>query len=233
MYIFDHATCPEGTTHTKKRTHTHTHKNSRCNEAPKHVCKFSSLTLYVLKPQLCLSYRFLRPRLVPLLRLSNPKNNTNGYLLSRLVCVCPLHDNSGSSSRADFAKLVTGTVAATAAAAAPALAKPGTGAKQNWFGVFGVDQELGGGLSNYFAESETYSPYSPYGTPDKALYQSEDQAYMLKVKIDILKDSQKRLQTVPKFIEGKKWEEIRSLLTAKVMEEGMAGGGFRRDVLVV
>ncbi|CAN0512749.1 unnamed protein product [Ectocarpus sp. 12 AP-2014] len=38
---------------------------------------------------------------------------------------------------------------------------------------------------------------------------------MTKVKIDILKDSQKRLQSVPGFIEGKKWEEIRSLLTAK------------------
>eukprot|EP00903_Cladosiphon_okamuranus_P008024 g7741.t1 len=121
----------------------------------------------------------------------------------------------GGSSRADFAKLVTGTVAATAAVAAPALAKAGTGAKQNYFGVIGSDQELGGGLSNYFAESDTYSPYSPYSKGDNALYKTSDQAFMTKVKIDILKDSQKRLQTVPGFIEGKKWEEIRSLLTAK------------------
>lgn len=122
----------------------------------------------------------------------------------------------GGSSRADFAKLVTGTVAATAAVAAPALAKAGTGAKQNWFGVIGADPELGGGMSNYFAESDTYSPYSPYSKGDDALYKSSDQAFMTKVKIDVLKDSQKRLQTVPGFIEGKKWEEIRSLLTAKV-----------------
>lgn len=111
---------------------------------------------------------------------------------------------------------MTGTVAATAAVAAPALAKAGTGAKQNWFGVIGADQELGGGLSNYFAESDTYSPYSPYSKGDSSLYKTGDQAFMTKVKIDILKDSQKRLQTVPGFIEGKKWEEIRSLLTAKV-----------------
>lgn len=102
------------------------------------------------------------------------------------------------------------------AVAAPALAKPGTAAKQNYFGVIGADQKLGGGLSNYFAESETYSPYSPYGSPDKALYKTDDQSFMLKVKVDILKDSQKRLQSVPAFIENRKWEEIRSLLTAKV-----------------
>lgn len=126
------------------------------------------------------------------------------------------NNSDGGSSRADFAKLVTGTVAATAAVAAPALAKSGTGAKQNWFGVIGADQNLGGGMSNYFAESDTYSPYSPYSSGDDALYKSSDQAFMTKVKIDILKDSQKRLATVPGFIEGKKWEEIRSLLTAKV-----------------
>ena len=111
---------------------------------------------------------------------------------------------------------MTGTVAATAAVAAPALAKAGTGAKQNWFGVIGADQELGGGMSNYFAESDTYSPYSPYSKGDNALYKTDDKAFMTKVKIDILKDSQKRLQSVPGFIEGRKWEEIRSLLTAKV-----------------
>lgn len=129
---------------------------------------------------------------------------------------CFLSRSDGGSSRADFAKLVTGTVAATAAVAAPALAKAGTGAKQNWFGVIGADPELGGGMSNYFAESDTYSPYSPYPAGENSLYKTGDQAYMTKVKIDILKDSQKRLQTVPGFIEGKKWEEIRSLLTAKV-----------------
>lgn len=123
---------------------------------------------------------------------------------------------SDATNRADFAKLVTGTIAASVAVAAPVLAKSGTGAKQNYFGVIGADQNLGGGLSNYFAESETYSPYSPYGSPDKALYKDGDQSFMLKVKVDILKDSQKRLQTVPGFIENKKWEEIRSLLTAKV-----------------
>lgn len=102
------------------------------------------------------------------------------------------------------------------AVAAPALAKSGTGAKQNWFGVVGADSKLGGGMSNYFAESDTDSPYSPYSHGDSGLYASDDGAFMLKVKIDVLKDTQKRLQTVPGFIEGKKWEEIRSLLTAKV-----------------
>lgn len=126
-----------------------------------------------------------------------------------------------STSRADFAKLVTGTVVGAVAVASPALAKAGTGAKQNWFGVLGEDQNLGGGMSNYFAESETYSPYSPYSPGDDALYKKDDGSYMLKVKIDILKDSQKRLQTVPGFIEGKKWEEIRSLLTAKVHQCSM------------
>lgn len=111
---------------------------------------------------------------------------------------------------------MTGTVAATAAVAAPALAKAGTGAKQNWFGVIGANQELGGGMSNYVPESDTYSPYSPYSKGENALYKADDKAFMTKVKIDVLKDSQKRLQTVPGFIEGKKWEEIRSLLTAKV-----------------
>lgn len=127
---------------------------------------------------------------------------------------------SESSSRADFAKLVTGTVVGTVAVAAPALAKAGTGAKQNWFGVIGSDNNLGGGMSNYFAESDTYSPYSPYSHEDTALYKEDDGAFMMKVKIDVLKDSQKRLQTVPGFIEGKKWEEIRSLLTAKVGVSG-------------
>lgn len=102
------------------------------------------------------------------------------------------------------------------AVAAPALAKSGTGAKQNWFGVVGADSKLGGGMSNYFAETDTDSPYSPYSHGDSGLYSSDDGAFMLKVKIDVLKDTQKRLQTVPGFIEGKKWEEIRSLLTAKV-----------------
>ena len=124
------------------------------------------------------------------------------------------HTTSDSTSRADFAKIVTGAVAASFAVAAPAVAKSGTAAKQNYFGVLGADQNLGGGMSNYFAESETYSPYSPYGTPDKALYNEAD-PFMLKVKVDVLKDSQKRLQAVPAFIENKKWEEIRSLLTAK------------------
>lgn len=127
-----------------------------------------------------------------------------------------LFSSDGGSSRADFAKLVTGAAAATAAVAAPALAKAGTGAKQNWFGVIGADSNLGGGMSNYFAESDTYSPYSPYSKGENALYKADDQAFMMKVKIDVLKDSQKRLQSVPGFIENKKWEEIRSLLTAKV-----------------
>lgn len=125
-------------------------------------------------------------------------------------------NSDASSSRADFAKLVTGTVAGSLAVAAPALAKAGTPAKQNWFGIVGTDQNLGGGMSNYFAESETYSPYSPYSPGGKALYDTEDQAFMTKVKIDVLKDSQNRLKTVPGFVEKKKWEEIRSLLTAKV-----------------
>lgn len=124
--------------------------------------------------------------------------------------------HSESSSRADFAKLVTGTVVGSVAVAAPALAKSGTGAKQNWFGVVGADSKLGGGMSNYFAESDTDSPYSPYSHGETGLYSADDGAFMLKVKIDVLKDTQKRLQTVPGFIEGKKWEEIRSLLTAKV-----------------
>lgn len=136
------------------------------------------------------------------------------------VFVC----SDGGSSRADFAKLVTGTVAATAAVAAPALAKAGTGAKQNWFGVIGADPELGGGQSNYFAGPDTYSPYSPYSKGEDALYKKDDKAFMTKVKIDVLKDSQKRLQTVPGFIEGKKWEEIRSLLTAKVCACGIVFG---------
>ena len=102
------------------------------------------------------------------------------------------------------------------AVAAPALAKAGTGAKQNWFGVVGADSNLGGGMSNYFAETDTDSPYSPYSHGEDSLYKTDDGSFMLKVKIDVLKDTQKRLQTVPGFIEGKKWEEIRSLLTAKV-----------------
>lgn len=96
------------------------------------------------------------------------------------------------------------------------MAKAGTGAKQNLFGVVGADMNLGGGASNYFAESETYSPYSPYGKGEGSLYEKDDGSFMLKVKLDILKDTQKRLQNVPKYIETKKWEEIRSLLTAKV-----------------
>ncbi|CAM9387996.1 unnamed protein product [Laminaria digitata] len=142
-----------------------------------------------------------------------------GLTSAQAFMVQPTMKTSGpspeSSSRADFAKLVTGTVAASVAVAAPALAKPGTGAKQNWFGVVGADSGLGGGMSNYFAESDTDSPYSPYSHGESGLYSTDDGAFMLKVKIDVLKDTQKRLQTVPGFIEGKKWEEIRSLLTAK------------------
>lgn len=122
-----------------------------------------------------------------------------------------------ANSRADFAKKFSaGVVAATVAAAAPVLAKPGTGAKQNLFGALGADMSLGGGASNYWPESPTYSPYSPYGTGEGALADKDDGSFMLKVKLDILKDSQKRIATIPKFIEGKKWEEVRSLLTAKV-----------------
>lgn len=111
---------------------------------------------------------------------------------------------------------MTGAVVGSVAVASPALAKAGTGAKQNLFGVVGADSNLGGGMSNYFAESDTDSPYSPYSHGETSLYATEDQGFMLKVKIDVLKDTQKRLQTVPGFIEGAKWEEIRSLLTAKV-----------------
>lgn len=111
---------------------------------------------------------------------------------------------------------MTGTVIGSLAIASPALAKAGTGAKQNWFGVVGQDQNLGGGMSNYFSESETYSPYSPYSPGKDALFKKDDGAFMLKVNVDILKDTQKRLKTVPGFIEKKKWEEVRSLLTAKV-----------------
>lgn len=111
---------------------------------------------------------------------------------------------------------MTGTVIGSVAVAAPALAK-GQGAKQNWFGVVGSDMNLGGGMSNYFSESPAYSPYSPYSPGDNSLFNKNgDQSYMTKINIDVLKDSQKRLQTVPGFIQTKKWEEIRSLLTAKV-----------------
>lgn len=106
-------------------------------------------------------------------------------------------------------------MAATVAVAAPVLAKAGTGPKQNLFGVIGSEMELGGGSSNYFAGPDTYSPYSPYGKGEKALYK-EDDPFMLKVKIDVLKDSQKKIQAIPGFIKEKKWEEVRSLLTNKV-----------------
>lgn len=108
------------------------------------------------------------------------------------------------------------TAAATLAAAAPVLAKAGTAPKQNLFGVVGTDMNLGGGSSNYFAETETYSPYSPYGDGEGALAKKDDGSFMLKVKVDILKDCQKRIQSLPGFIEKKQWSQVRSTLTSKV-----------------
>lgn len=126
-----------------------------------------------------------------------------------------------ASTRADFTKVVGTTIATTLAVAAPALAKPGTAPKQNLFGVIGSDMNLGGGASNYFPESDTYSPYSPYGDGKDALYNKDDGSFMLKVKLDVLKDSQKRIQAIPAFIEKKQWSEIRSTLTSKVRTEAI------------
>ncbi|CAM9271198.1 unnamed protein product [Choristocarpus tenellus] len=119
-----------------------------------------------------------------------------------------------ATTRADFVKFAAGAATALVAGTAPALAKAGTGPKQNLFGVIGSDMNLGGGASSYVPESNTYSAYSPYGSPSKAMY-SKDDDFMVKVKIDILKDSAKKLETIPKFIEGKKWTEINSALTGK------------------
>ncbi|CAM9455127.1 unnamed protein product [Discosporangium mesarthrocarpum] len=119
-----------------------------------------------------------------------------------------------ATTRGDFAKVAAGAAAATFAAASPALAK-GKGPKQNLFGVVGSDMEIGGGASSYAAGTDTYSAYSPYSEPSKSLFANSSQDYMLKVKIDILKDSQKKLEAIPAFIEDKKWEEVRSMLTGK------------------
>lgn len=98
------------------------------------------------------------------------------------------------------------------AVAAPALAKSGDSPKQNLFGVIGSEASLGGGASNYFAGEDTYSPYSPYA----AHTNSDDGSYMLKVKIDILKDVQTKIKTIPAFVEKKQWSEVQSVLTNKV-----------------
>jgi hypothetical protein len=68
-----------------------------------------------------------------------------------------------SVSRSDFAKVVA---AGVVGAAAPAFAL-GASPKQNFFGVLGFgENSAGGGLSSPYAETDTYSPYSPYSATD-------------------------------------------------------------------
>lgn len=108
-------------------------------------------------------------------------------------------------------KVVGAAIIASSMLASPVFAKEGAGAK---ISIFGNND-----ISSPFAESEVredpiYSPYSPYGNGEKAVYNGRkggaEELKFWKAKFD---ESVKRTEKIPGYVQKKTWTEITTELT--------------------
>lgn len=93
-----------------------------------------------------------------------------------------------------------------------AFAKSGTSPSQGFFG-FGDNS-----LSSPYANTPTYSPYSPYrAADDKSLYKSggADEIKFYKGKFT---EARKRIDKIDGYLEKKQWENVRSELTRQMYD---------------
>eukprot|EP00624_Nannochloropsis_granulata_P005426 evm.model.NODE_38444_length_19080_cov_24.654350.2 len=99
-----------------------------------------------------------------------------------------------------------------------AMAKAGEGPKQSVFGLGGDAAS-----SPFVADTPTYSPYSPYGTGENALFKplNDDDVKFYTSKVT---ESKKRVDKIAKYLEKKQWEEVRTELTRQMYDLRRAGG---------
>jgi len=114
-----------------------------------------------------------------------------------------------------------GSMAAAVAAFAPAAAsaKAGTGAKFSVFGLLGDGSSPSeGAYGNDPAQKDAYSPYSPFNSRrGEEEYKPRDDLYLNR-KLDVVKETEKRLTRIPGYVEKKKWSEVTTELTRYVYE---------------
>ncbi|EWM23838.1 extrinsic protein in photosystem ii [Nannochloropsis gaditana] len=98
-----------------------------------------------------------------------------------------------------------------------ALAKSGEGPKQSVFGLGGDAAS-----SPFVQDVPTYSPYSPYGTGENALFKPLN-ADDVKLYTSKVTESKKRVDKIAKYLEKKQWEEVRTELTRQMYDLRRSG----------
>merc|ERR1719282_1031064 len=148
--------------------------------------------------------------------------------MARLICALAL---TGAAALAPGAKPAAQTKAASrrevgqglvaaigAFGATAAQATAGDSPKFSFFGFFGNGDTLSeGAMYGSDQSTPTYSPYSIYGKlgADQAVYKKYN-AKEIEFKKGMLAESEKRVKVVNKWIDQKKWEEVRSGLDSQV-----------------
>merc|ERR1712176_1744355 len=99
-----------------------------------------------------------------------------------------------------------------------AVASAGDSPKFSFFGFFGNGDTLSeGAMYGSDQSTPTYSPYSVYGKlgAEKAVYKKYN-AKEIEFKKSMLAESERRVAIVNKWIDQKKWEEVRAGLDSQV-----------------
>merc|ERR1712146_714690 len=116
------------------------------------------------------------------------------------------------SAGKDLAKLLGATGAAVSLMGGAAFAKGGAAPKQGFFGVFD-NSASSPYASGEDREDPLYSPYSPYGNGEAAVYK-EGQSEEIKFWTNQLNNCIKRTENIPKYTSKKQWENVRTELTS-------------------
>jgi hypothetical protein len=108
------------------------------------------------------------------------------------------------------AKIAGASLVASTLVGAPVLAKEGDGAK---FGIFS-NADISSPFTKETREDPMYSPYSPYGNGEAAVYNDrkggKEEVAFWNAKLD---ECIKRVDKVPKYVSKKTWYEITTELT--------------------
>eukprot|EP01038_Epipyxis_sp_PR26KG_P005429 gene5429-7520_t len=110
-------------------------------------------------------------------------------------------------------KMIGAALIASTMIGMPVLAVEGTAAK---IGIF-TNAELSSPFSDETREDKFFSPYSPYGNGDAAVYKKvKGSAEQLNGYKKIFDESVKRIENVPSYVSKKAWSEVTTELTRYV-----------------
>uniref|UniRef100_A0A7S3K4S5 Uncharacterized protein n=1 Tax=Aureoumbra lagunensis TaxID=44058 RepID=A0A7S3K4S5_9STRA len=124
-----------------------------------------------------------------------------------------------TSKTVDRRAAVGAGVASAFAGVSAALAAEGESPKFSFFGIGGnADTFSEGAAYGIDANRPSYSPYSPYPPKGESSVYKKGSKEEVAFKKNVFSESAKRVAKVDKYIEAKKWEEVRAELDRQTYE---------------